>query len=81
MRFYNAPKGYTKVDEQHTDIEDGAPVYINPMYLWEDEKPKKYCVCSLGDNHYLIADTKKELNEGRGHIYDIWSISYYKNFD
>lgn len=81
MREYKAPRGYTKVvDGEYPQIDDGASVYITPMYVREDESPKKWFVCELSKGFCLIADNKKELNNNEGRIYSIWSIAYYKNF-
>lgn len=80
MREYKAPKGYTKVGNEYPQIDEGASVYITPSYVREDEKPKKWFVCELSKGYCLVADNKKDLNEGRGHIYSMWNIAYYKNF-
>ena len=81
MKEYKAPKGYTKVDgHTYPQIDEEAPIYIEPMYVREDESPKKWFVCELSKGFCLVADNKRDLKEARGHIYSIWSIAYYKNF-
>lgn len=80
MKTVKIPKGYTKrTSGGNSHIEDGASVYINPSYIGKDESPKKYFVCELSDGFALIANTKKELNNGEGRIYGLYSIDYYKN--
>lgn len=74
------PKGYTAVSDDYPQIDEGAPVYINPNYVREGESRRKYFVCELHRGNALIADNKKDLSECRGHIYSIWGIDCYKNF-
>lgn len=74
-------KGFTKViDNEYPVIDDGAQVIINRHYVRDDESPKKYFITELTRGYCLLADSKKQFNEGRGTIYSIYDIEYYKNF-
>jgi len=77
-----APKGYTKTDWGNTyhKIDDGASVYLNPMYVRDGESPKRYFVTELSKGFCLVADNKRMLANGEGYIYSIYDIDYFKNF-
>lgn len=81
MKNYKVPKGFNKVaDESHPNIEDGAIVYLDSMYVGEDESPRRIVVMETpSGGTYLLADNKRMYNNGEGYLYGIYSIAYYKN--
>ena len=81
MKYYKAPSGFKKVaDEPHPHIEDGAIVYLDPMYVAEDESPRRIVVMETpSGGTYLLADNKRMYNKGEGYLYGSYSIAYYKN--
>ena len=62
-------------DENREDIQSGARVRLNPAY----GHGTKYFVCYLGGPHCLIADCKRDCNEGLGYIYWTHDIEAYEN--
>lgn len=60
--------------------ESGMKVCLYEMYcdVKEDGITRgsslRYVVENLGGGHYLLADTKRSAHQGRGRIYDQWSI-------
>ena len=80
MKFYKAPRGFRKLDnEPNAIIEDGATVYLNPMYVGEDESPKKIVVMETSGGTFLLADNKRMYSNGEGYLYSRCSIAYFKN--
>lgn len=80
MKTYKAPRGFNKVaDESHPIIMDGATVYLDPMYVGEDESPRRIVVMETCSGTYLLADNKRMYNKGEGYLYGSYSIAYYKN--
>lgn len=81
MKTYKAPKGFTKLEESNynAEIYDGATVYLNPMYVREDESPRKIVVMETSGGTFLLADNKRMYNKGEGYLYGRYSIAYYKN--
>ena len=41
MKEYKVPKGFTKVGNEYPQIDEEAPIYLEPMYVREDENPIK----------------------------------------
>ena len=58
-------------------IDDGARVYLRSGY----GKGVKYFVTYLAPGFCLIADCKRDLNEGRGEIYHLSAIERFQVFD
>lgn len=80
MKFYKAPRGFRKLDDEpNAIIEGGATVYLNPMYVGEDESPKKIVVMETSGGTFLLADNKRMYNNGEGYLYSRYSIAYFKN--
>ena len=81
MKYYKAPKGFTRLqDEPNAYIEDGAIVYLEPMYVAEDESPRRIVVMETpSGGTYLLADNKRMYNKGEGYLYGKYSIAYFKN--
>lgn len=81
MKHYKTPRGFTALDDDpHAHIEDGAIVYLHPMYVAEDKSPRRYVVmeCPSGGT-FLLADDKRMYNKGEGYLYGRYSIAYFKN--
>ena len=81
MKTYKAPKGFTRLeDEPNAYIEDGAIVYLNPMYVAEDESPRRIVVMEMpSSGTFLLADNKRMYNKGEGYLFGRYSIAYFKN--
>lgn len=80
MKTYKAPRGFKKLeDEPNAVIYDGATVYLDPMYVGEDESPKRIVVMETAGGTFLLADNKKMYNNGEGYLYGRYSIAYFKN--
>lgn len=74
-------KGFKEVHSgEYPQIEDGAKVYMNKYYVAEGESRLKYFICELSKGYALIADNKRDLRNGEGHIYSIWDIDSYQVF-
>lgn len=56
--------------------EDGAKVYLRDGY----GSGVKYFVCELTKGFCLIADNKRDFNDGRGFIHHISDIERYQIF-
>lgn len=81
MKTYKKPSGFTKLeDEPNAEIYDGAIVYLEPMYVGENESPRRIVVMETpSGGTYLLADNKKMYNKGEGYLYGRYSIAYFKN--
>lgn len=55
---------------------EGAKVYLRDCY----GGGLKYFVCELTKGFCLIADSKKDYNDGRGYIHHISDIAKYQTF-
>lgn len=66
-----------KVERGETpQIEEGARVTLIPGY----GSGTKYFVCELSKGFCLIADSKRDCNEGLGYIHSIYNIASYQVF-
>lgn len=54
-------------------IYSGTKVYLKQGY----GSGVKYCVDELSRGFYLIADNKKDYNDGVGYIYGLYAIESY----
>lgn len=81
MKVYKAPKGFTALaNDPHAAIEDGAIVYLEPMYVAEDESPRRIVVMKTpSGSAFLLASDKRMYKKGEGYLYGRYSIAYFKN--